>query len=68
LAPHDPQILENLAVAYEELGKRQQSVKILAEAMRNGLPLEEATADPKLKSVITDPRFQQQSVASPILK
>jgi serine/threonine protein kinase/tetratricopeptide (TPR) repeat protein len=69
LAPHDPQILENLAVAYENLGNRRQSMKVLAEAMRSGLSLEEASADRKLQRVISDPEFQHQLVASaPLIK
>jgi eukaryotic-like serine/threonine-protein kinase len=64
LTPHDPEVLENLAIAYEKLGNRKQSITVLAEAIKSGLSLEEASADQKLQSVVSDPEFQHQTVAS----
>jgi Tfp pilus assembly protein PilF len=64
LAPNDSQVLENEAIAYEELGERSQAIKCIGEAMKNGLVLEEVKSEPSLRPLIADPEFQRQLVAS----
>ena len=64
LAPNDSQVLENEAIAYEELGERSQAIKCIGEAMKNGLALEEVKSEPILRPVVADPQFQRQLVAS----
>jgi|SRR5215469_5874279 len=64
LAPNDPQVLENEAIAYEKLGERSQAIKCIGEAMKNGLSLDEVKTEPSLRLVVADPELQRQLVAS----
>jgi serine/threonine protein kinase/tetratricopeptide (TPR) repeat protein len=64
LAPDDPEILENVAIAYEKLGERAQSVIYAGDAIKKGLSFDEVKNEPRLQSLINDPEFQRQVLAS----
>jgi tetratricopeptide (TPR) repeat protein len=57
LSPKDPQVIENIGIAYEKLGNRTQSIKYISEALADGLALEDVKNDPDLQSLFSDPDF-----------
>jgi serine/threonine protein kinase/tetratricopeptide (TPR) repeat protein len=69
LAPDNPEILENVAIAYEKRGERSQSLMYLSQAIKKGLSLDDATNEPRLQFVVNDPEFQRRVLAAgPIMK
>jgi len=62
LAPNDPQVIENVGIAYEMLGERLQAMKYVGEAMRKGLPPDQVKNDPDLRELVKDPNFQHQDL------
>jgi eukaryotic-like serine/threonine-protein kinase len=62
LAPNDPQVLENVGIAYEMLGERLQATKYISEAVRKGLPIDQLKNDPNLRKLMADPDFQRQDL------
>jgi eukaryotic-like serine/threonine-protein kinase len=58
----DPQILENVAIASEKLGKRTQAMKFAQEAVDKGLPLSQLNNDPDLQGVLADPSFNRKTL------
>jgi eukaryotic-like serine/threonine-protein kinase len=64
LAPNDPQVIENVGIAYEMLGERLQAIKYIGEAARTGLPPDQLQNDPNLQELLADPDFQRQNLAS----
>ena len=64
LAPNDPEILENVAIAYERLDDRSQSMQYISEALAKGLSIDELKGEPDLQSLIATPEFQRRILAS----
>jgi serine/threonine protein kinase/tetratricopeptide (TPR) repeat protein len=58
----DPQVLENVAIASEKLGNRNQAMKFAAEAVEKGLPRSQLNTDPDLQGVLADPSFNTKSL------
>ena len=54
----DPNVLGNVATAYELLGDRELALKYAQMSLRKGYALEELAMDPNLQSLIADPRFK----------
>jgi eukaryotic-like serine/threonine-protein kinase len=64
LAPNDPQVIENVGIAYEMLGERLQAIKYIGEAVRRGLPPDQLQNDPNLQKLLADSDFQRQDFVS----
>ena len=64
LAPNDPQVSENIGIAYEKLGDRTQSIRYVRQAMSQGLPLDDVMTDPDLQKLVADPKFEHQNISS----
>ncbi len=60
LAPDDPDVLADVAEAYELLGKRDQAIEEMHKAIQKGFAIDEAKGDPELKGLVSDPKFHQQ--------
>jgi len=60
LAPDDPDVLADVAAAYELLGKRGDAISDMHKAIQKGYAIEQARIDPELTALISDPRFHQQ--------
>jgi serine/threonine protein kinase/tetratricopeptide (TPR) repeat protein len=56
----DPQVLENVAIASEKLGKRTEAMKFAQEAVEKGLPVSQLNNDPDLQGVLADPTFDSK--------
>lgn len=65
LAPNDPQVIENIGMAYEKLGERLQALKYIGEAVRKGLPLDQVKEEPNLRKLVADPDFQHLDLYDP---
>jgi Flp pilus assembly protein TadD/TolB-like protein len=61
LAPEDPQVLSNIADAYELLGSRKQAIAYLSMAMKRGLSESDVRTDPYLKGLAKDPRIRSRN-------
>jgi serine/threonine-protein kinase len=57
LTPDDPGVLSNVAEAYELMGDREQALKYIEMALRNGYALDDI--DPSLQALTADPRFKR---------
>jgi serine/threonine-protein kinase len=55
LAPSDPNILEAVAMAYENLGNRKLALKYMNEAFAKGFTWQEALNDPETQPLLNDP-------------
>jgi serine/threonine-protein kinase len=55
LAPSDPNILETIATAYENLGNRKLAVKFMNEAFAKGFTWQQALDDPEVQPLLKDP-------------
>lgn len=64
LAPNDPEVLENVAITYEKLGNRTQSIVYAKEAIKKGLSIDEVNNDPSLQALTKDPEFKRRVLAS----
>jgi serine/threonine protein kinase/tetratricopeptide (TPR) repeat protein len=62
LAPNDPQVIENIGIAYEKLGERMKAINYIGEAVRKGVPLDQLKNDPNLRRLLADPDFQHQDL------
>jgi serine/threonine-protein kinase len=60
LAPDDPQVLERVAEAYEDLGDRSKAIKFAEQALGKGLTLDDLKTDPFLSGVLSDPNFRHE--------
>ena len=58
LAPNDPNVLANVADAYESMGNRLAAIKYVEQAIGKGYALADITDDPRLQPVVADPRFR----------
>ncbi len=55
LAPHDPDVLERVGESYEVLGKRQEALNLIGQALKLGFSVEYAKSVPTLKALREDP-------------
>lgn len=60
LSPDDPEILENVGIAYEQLGNRRQALEYVQKALQKGFALERVIGDPDLQNLSADPSFRTQ--------
>jgi hypothetical protein len=51
-------VLENVGIAYEQLGNRRQALACVQKALQNGFERERVTGDPDLQNLAADPNFQ----------
>ncbi len=59
LAPDDMPILCSSILVYEIINQRDKALEVLQEYIERGGPMEEVFADPELRKLRTDPRYQQ---------
>ena len=57
----DEKVMYRVGSAYEKMGKRAPAMTHLANAVRHGYPLPLITADPVLRELVVDPRFQEMT-------
>jgi eukaryotic-like serine/threonine-protein kinase len=55
LAPHDPDVLERVGESYEVLGKRQEALNLIGQALKLGFSPGYAKSVPTLKALREDP-------------
>jgi len=58
LAPDDPNVLSNVATAYEMLHDRRHALEYVRRALQKGLPLDEVTNDPNMQQLLNDSNFK----------
>jgi serine/threonine-protein kinase len=58
LAPTDPQVLANVAEAYEMLGDRRQALSYAEQALKNGYSLDSLKQDKEAQGLLSDPDFK----------
>ena len=58
LAPNDPDVLSNVGEAYEVMGDRNQALRYTERAISKGYAMADVTDNPRLQSLIADPRFR----------
>jgi len=54
----DRVILENVAEAYEDLGRRRQALQYIEKALDKGYPVEDIRTNPAFASMLGDPNFR----------
>jgi eukaryotic-like serine/threonine-protein kinase len=54
----DRVVLENVAEAYENLGRRRQALDYIQKALDKGYPVEDIRANPALAGLLADPSFR----------
>jgi tetratricopeptide (TPR) repeat protein len=59
LAPDDMPILCSSILVYEIIDQRDKALEVLQEYIERGGSMEEVFADPELRKLRTDPRYQQ---------
>jgi len=59
LAPDDMPILFSSILVYEIINQRDKALEVLQEYVERGGSMEEVSADPELRGLRTDPRYQQ---------
>jgi serine/threonine protein kinase/tetratricopeptide (TPR) repeat protein len=60
LAPKDPDVLERAAESYEALGRRQEALQLIDQALKLGFSVDYAKKVPALQALRRDPRAPQQ--------
>ena len=58
LAPDDPNVLENVGQAYEDLGDRAQALQYIEKSLQEGDSLGDLKNIPDLQSLLSDPSFR----------
>jgi Flp pilus assembly protein TadD len=58
LGPDDPQVLADLAQAYEQLGDRRQALQYLKKSLDKGMPLDTLRANSDMQELLSDPSFR----------
>jgi len=58
LGPDDPQVLADIAQAYEELGDRRQALQYLKKSLDKGMPIDTLRANPDMQELLSDPSFR----------
>src|SRR5262249_18297103 len=61
LSPDDPNVLGDVATAYEYLGDRPRAVEYARRAMQKGYAFEQFANDPEMQNLIHDPKFPAQN-------
>jgi eukaryotic-like serine/threonine-protein kinase len=54
----DQVVLENVAEAYENIGRRAQALTYVEKAIARGYPIEDLRTNPALTSLLADPNFR----------
>jgi len=54
----DQVVLENVAEAYEDLGRRHQALQYIEKALDKGYPVEDIKTNPAFASLLADPNFR----------
>ena len=57
LSPNDPNVLEAVATAYENLGNQKLALKFMNQAFAKGLPWQDALDDPEAQQLLKDPQI-----------
>jgi serine/threonine protein kinase/tetratricopeptide (TPR) repeat protein len=60
LAPNDPDILEAVAMVYENLGNRKRALKFMNNAFAKGFTWQEAVNDPEAQLLLKDPGLHRR--------
>jgi eukaryotic-like serine/threonine-protein kinase len=58
LAPDDPNVLVNVAEAYENLGERRLALRYAEEGLKKGYRLQDLKDDPDSQALVADPSFR----------
>ena len=58
LSPDDPNVLENVGEAYEDLGDRAQALEYVEKSLQKGYALAALKNIPELQGLLSDPRFR----------
>ncbi|MFY9841510.1 MAG: protein kinase [Terriglobales bacterium] len=58
LSPDDPNVLENVGEAYEDLGDRAQALQYIEKSLQKGYELESLKNTPDLRGLMSDPNFR----------
>jgi serine/threonine protein kinase/tetratricopeptide (TPR) repeat protein len=58
LAPDDPNVLENVGQAYEDLGDRAQALEYIEKSLQKGYSLGDLKNVPDLQGLLSDPGFR----------
>jgi tetratricopeptide (TPR) repeat protein len=59
MEPHDPEVLFEIALVYEQTGDREQAVAWLSKSVAAGFSLASIRDDPVFAPLHDDPRFQR---------
>ena len=59
LAPDDPNVLADVASAYELMGKRSEAIAAMHKAIQKGYGVEQLKTDPEMAALVADPKFRQ---------
>lgn len=62
LAPADPEVRLQIALAHESAGRRGEALRFLSESLARGLPLSRVTESNYLKQLVKDPAFTKLAV------
>ena len=57
LQPTNVRLMGHAGTVYEELGDRSMALKLIADARKKGLALEDVEHDPAMKELRKDPRY-----------
>jgi serine/threonine protein kinase/tetratricopeptide (TPR) repeat protein len=57
LSPDDPEVMENVGIAYEKLGDRRQALACVQKALQKGFERERVMGDPDLRNLVADSKF-----------
>jgi serine/threonine protein kinase/Flp pilus assembly protein TadD len=60
LSANDPEVLENVGIAYEQMGDRRQALEYVQKALQKGFTVERVMADPDLQNLAADSNFRIQ--------
>jgi serine/threonine protein kinase/tetratricopeptide (TPR) repeat protein len=58
LAPHDPNVLADIAEAYDELGERQKAIQYARDSLKQGYTIDDLKGRPALLPLLADPNFR----------
>lgn len=58
LSPDDPNVLEGVGQAYEDLGDRAQALRYIEKSLQKGYALADLKNTPDLRGLISDPSFR----------
>jgi Flp pilus assembly protein TadD len=61
LSPNSQYVLSEVADAYASLGDRQNAIKYIEQAIKNGFPIAQLKGDPYLRDVVRDIHLQASS-------